>query len=277
MPINAGYEYGVAEQEFLKAGTKEEKLKALQKMLSTAPKHKSSQNLIAHLKQKIAKLKITIEKSNVSKKSGANISIKREGAAQIMIVGTTNSGKSTLLKKLTNANVEIAEYPFTTKKPEIGTMDYHGVKLQIVEIPAITSDFEDTPMGPTYLSLIRQSDLIILMFNKPDDKKLLDKELRDIDVSKIIYNNQENLADLIWERLNLIKVYTKQPGKKKDYPPVALEKGATVESLALKVHKDFIKKFKFARIYGKSAKFEAQQVGLNHKLQDDDVVEIHVK
>ncbi|HLD15946.1 MAG TPA: GTPase [Candidatus Nanoarchaeia archaeon] len=276
MPINAGYEYGVAEQEFLKAQTKEQKLKALQKMLSTAPKHKSSQNLIAHLKQKIAKLKIVIEKTT-SKKSGAQVSVKREGAAQIAIVGTTNTGKSTLLKKLTNAQVEIADYPFTTKRPEMGILDYKGVKLQIVEIPAITKDFEKTPLGPTCLSIIKQADLIILMFNTAEEKKLLDNELKDVEVPIMIYNEQANLPDLIWERLGIIKVYTKQPGKKKDFPPVALKKGSTVEVLANKVHKDFIKKFKFARIYGKSAKFDGQVVGLNHKLADDDVLEVHVK
>ena len=115
------------------------------------------------------------------------------------------------------------------------------------------------------------------MFNTAEEKKLLDNELKDVEVPIMIYNEQANLPDLIWERLGIIKVYTKQPGKKKDFPPVALKKGSTVEVLANKVHKDFIKKFKFARIYGKSAKFDGQVVGLNHKLADDDVLEVHVK
>ena len=194
-----------------------------------------------------------------------------------MLVGTTNTGKSTLLKKLTNAQVEIADYPFTTKRPEMGILDYKGVKLQIVEIPAITKDFEKTPLGPTCLSIIRQAELIILMFNTAEEKKLLDNELKDVEVPIMIYNEQANLPDLIWERLGIIKVYTKQPGKKKDFPPVALKKGSTVEVLANKVHKDFIKRFKFARIYGKSAKFDGMKVGLNHVLADDDVLEVHVK
>ena len=106
---------------------------------------------------------------------------------------------------------------------------------------------------------------------------MLDKELSDISTKKIIYDEGKNYEDKIWNSLGLIKVYTKQPGKKPDYPPLALKKGSVIKDLAIHVHKDFIKKFRFARIWGKSARFEGQQVGLNHKLIDEDVVELHMK
>lgn len=278
MPVNAGPEYGAAEQAYHKANTNEEKLKALQKMLSVAPKHKSSESLIAHLKQKIAKLKAAIDKEKTSKKSsGSSIAVKREGAAQLVIVGTTNSGKSTLLRKLTNANIEIADYPFTTKKPEVGVLDYKGVKIQMVEIPAFVKNFGESELGPSLLAIIRHSDLIILAFNTPKEKEMLDRELSEIKKPVLIYNSQDNIEDEIWSRLNLIKVYTKQPGKKPDYPPVALKKWSTVRDLANVIHKDFHKNFKFARVSGKSVKFNNQHVGLNHVLADEDVVEFHAK
>ena len=72
-----------------------------------------------------------------------------------------------------------------------------------------------------------------------------------------------------------MKIYTKQPRKKHDYPPLALEKGASVRDLANNVHKDFVRNFKFARVWGKSAKFEGQRVGIDHKLKDEDIVEFH--
>ena len=280
MATNPGFEYQKAEEKYREADTLEEKFKALQKMLRTAPKHKSAGNLLASIKERIAKLKSVMElKKKASKGTGYSPTIKKDGAAQICIVGKTNSGKSTLLRELTGANVIIAEYEFTTKKPEMGVMDYRGIKIQLVEIPAIVENFENSVMGPSYLSILNQSDLIILLFNDDKEKNFLDKELRDVRTNKIIYNkqNKEEFSKMIWNKLNLIKIYTKQPGKEKDFPPVAFTKGSTVEDVTRKVHKDFVKNFKYAKIFGDSAKFKWQTVGKYHKLKDDDIVELHMK
>jgi len=278
MPVNAGIAYAKAESEFNQATTIQEKLQALRKMLATAPKHKGVESLLKEIKTKIARYKGLAEKEKKQKKgSGKSLSIKKEGAATICIVGTVNSGKSTLLKKLTNANVEIASYPFTTKKPEIGILDYKGIKLQIVEIPAIIENFEYSEIGPSMLAIIRQSDLLIVIFKDKFELKLIDKELYGINIPRVYYYNQDNIKDLIWDNLNLIKVYTKQPGKKQDHPPIALKKASIVKDLAGYVHKDFLRKFDFARIWGKSVKFDGIKVGLEHKLEDEDVIEFHLK
>ncbi len=277
MATNPKHDYVLAEKEYRQAKTNEDKLKYLQKMLSLAPDHKAAENLRGEIKKRIAKFKLLLEQEKKKKKGYQKINIKKEGAATVVIVGTTNSGKSTLLANLTNAKPKIAEYPFTTKKPEVGILDYHGVKIQVIEIPAIVKNFSETINGGLYLALIRNSDLIILTFNNPEEKKLLDNELYDIKKPILIYDNFDGFADRIWSKLNLIKVFTKTPGKKPDYPPVALEKNANVEDLALIVHKDFLKRFGFARVWGKSVKFSGQTVSLNHKLEDDDIVELHMK
>src|SRR3989344_8326337 len=108
MATNPGYEYANALKKYHEAKTINEKLKALYEMLKTAPKHKSAENLLADIKSKIAKYKKLVEKESSQRKGRAKFSIKKEGSATICLVGTTNSGKSTLLKKLTNANPEIA-------------------------------------------------------------------------------------------------------------------------------------------------------------------------
>jgi len=277
MATNPGFEYENALKVYNEASTEEEKLKALQLMHQTSPKHKSSEKLQADLKNKIAKLKAKIQKNKKRTKKGFNISLKKDGAATIALVGTTNTGKSTLLKKLTGAKVKIESYEYTTKKPELGILDYHGIKLQLVEIPSIFENFEESDKGPTFLSIIKQSDLIILFFNSPKEKKLLDKELSDVNLPILIYNQQKNLGDEIWKRLNIIKVQTKMPGKKPTFPPVALDKNSTIKDLAAHVHKDFLKNFRFARVWGNSAKFPGAQVGVNHKLSDNDIVELHMK
>ena len=279
MPINASPQYNAAEKEYLAAQTPEEKLEKLKKMLSLAPKHKSSENLLKELKARMVRLKTLIAKQKASRKGGFSLSIKKQGAAQITLVGATNTGKSTLLKNLTNAKIKISDVHFTTTRPVQGMLDYEGIKLQIVEIPAIKENYIETSLGPTNLSIARQSDLLILMFNNKKELDLIKKELKhgEVNIQFILFKNQKNLPNLIWKKLNLIKIHTKQPGKKPKFPPLALKKGSVIKDLAEHVHKDFIKQFKYARIWGKSSKFEGQRVGLNHKLKDDDIVELHIK
>lgn len=350
MPVNAGPEYAAAERKYEEAKSTSEKIKALEGMLRVAPNHKSSENLRAGLKTKISRLKQQIEKGKTSKKSGHTFAIKREGAAQAVICGLTNSGKSYLLSKLTNAKPIIADYEFATKMPELGIMDYHGIKIQAIEIPAITRDFTYKENGPMFFSIIRNSNLIIFLvrnnleidvlkeefekasikLNKRKPNIIIKKEAANginiigstkIPFSEIvnmckdhsIYNatiefhedisaeefadildpstmfmpmiiirnkfkelNIDKLKEVIWQGLNLIKVYTKAPGKEKDYPPIALKQDSTIKDLAIFIHKDFLKKFKFARVWG-SSKFPGQSLGMDYVLKDNDVIELHLK
>ena len=90
--------------------------------------------------------------------------------------------------------------------------------------------------------------------------------------------NLDILKDKMWNLLELVKVFTKEPGKPPtNTNPVTLNKGSTIKDMAVHVHKDFIKKFKYARVWGKSAKHDGAAVGMEHVLDDDDVVEVHLK
>jgi hypothetical protein len=280
MPINATYEFEEAEKKFHLAEGILDKLKALQEMLAKAPSHKGAEKLRKNIKEKIKKYKDLAAKEKKTKKGSSFLSVKKEGAARVVIIGLTNTGKSTLLSQLTNAKPIISEVEFTTKLPEIGMMDYHGVKIQIVEIPAITKKYNETKHGSFFMSIVKESNLMIITLNKKDDLEMIKKELKENDVNKrfILYEgNPESLKKDLWNNLNLIKVYTKQPGKNKEHPPIAMNKGSTVRDLALEVHKDFLKKFDYARVWGKSAKHDGSRVGLNHRLFDDDMVEFHTK
>jgi ribosome-interacting GTPase 1 len=279
MPANVTLYFQKAQLDYLRAKTNEERLAALKKMLSLAPGHKGGENLRANIRRRIAKLKGFIEKEKRQRKGkGFQIAVKKEGSAQICLVGTTRSGKSILLNKLTNANAETSEYPFTTKMPQVGTFDYKGVKLQIVEIPAIRENFEETEHGLAFLGIMRQADLLILLFKDEKEKRMIENllEREGISMPRIIYKGQENLGGEIWKNLRLVKIYTKQPHRKTDPEPLVLKKGSTIKDMAEHVHKDFVRRFKFARVYGKSVKFDGIKVGINHALEDDDIVELHM-
>jgi len=310
MPTNVSYEYEEAEKKYFQARTNSEKLAALKEMLSKAPSHKGAENLRADIKQRIAKLKAIIDKERQQKKKSFHISVKKEGAATVCILGVVNSGKSSLLNLLSGCGkARVSEYPYTTAMPEVGVMDYKSVKIQIIEIPAIIKDYTGSKNGPSFLSIVRNSDLVVLLLreNYEEEFNLVLDELEkggivlNKDVNKegfislraiIVLNNErdfsfkgfsvfkldKDIKENIWNSLGLIYVYTKSPGKEKDEPAIALKEGSTIRDLAAYIHKDFLRKFKFARLWGKSSKFKGYQiVGLNHVLKSGDIVEIHAK
>jgi len=154
MPTNVTPAYQKAEREYYESKTKEQKIKALKKMLATAPSHKGAENMRSNIKKRLARLKYTQDKEIKNARGRAGVTVKREGAAQIVLIGKTNSGKSLFINQLTNAHLKEEAYEFTTKKPEFGVMDYHGIKVQLIEIPAVTEDFIDSEKGPAFLELL---------------------------------------------------------------------------------------------------------------------------
>jgi len=105
------------------------------------------------------------------------------------------------------------------------------------------------------------------------------KELNaDIAISAEQDINIELLKELIFEKMDFMRVYLKEPKKEADLnEPLIVKRDSTVGDICNKLHKDFVKKFKFARIWGKSSKFPGQRLFLKHVLQDQDVLELHVR
>ncbi len=99
-------------------------------------------------------------------------------------------------------------------------------------------------------------------------------ELIHISVEKGI--NLELFKETCFKILDIIRVYTKEPGKKPDFTsPFTLKRGSKVEDLASLIHKDFAYKLSYARIWGKG-KFDGQRVHRSHILGDGDIVELHI-
>lgn len=268
MPINASPEYFQAEEKYRSAKTREEKIAALEEMLRTAPTHKGGEKLRAQLKQRLSKLKAQ-KKAKAGRKV---LTIPKKGDAQVSIIGFTQSGKSTLLSKLTNAKPEISSHAFTTQKPEVGTLDYGGVKIQLVEIP---STFE-----PVFMSIAQSSDSLVLLIRNPEEEKELEDLLKQFRINKKFivinkYDDLQEIKDKIWKTLNLMRIYTKEPGKKPESKPLVLKNGSTVLDAAKNLHKDFLKYFKFARVWG-SSKYAGEKIGLDYKLKDKDILEFHL-
>ena len=109
-----------------------------------------------------------MEKSRARRKGGRSggFSIPKEGAGQIIILGATNVGKSSLLSSVTNARPEVSPLPFTTQKPVPGMLPYEDVQFQLVEAPALVEGASGRKMeGAQIIGLARNADGLILMLD----------------------------------------------------------------------------------------------------------------
>ncbi len=289
MPVNAGPEYFLAEKKYLQARTKEEKIAAMQEMIRTIPKHKGTEKQLALFRKRLAKLK---SQKSVKASAKPRFIIRKSGSAQVCIIGMTKSGKSSLLNALTGVNFEVGDYPYTTKEPNVAMMNFGDVQIQLIEIPAT--------FDPESMSILYTCDEILVLLDGSENTDKQEQEIKKILSEMKFFNKKilfvvnkselkkskylqisvkdkiglEELKEKIWSGLDLIRIYTKPPGKPKIIPPITLPVGSTVRDVAKTVHKDFLKDFKFARVFN-NTKFSGIHVGLDYKLKDLDVVEIH--
>src|SRR5207248_6010298 len=169
MPANLTPQYMEAEKRFKHAGSIEEKIAALEEMMATIPKHKGTEKLQADLRKKMSALKKETEQQ---KKPGRRESfiVEREGARQLAMVGAPNSGKSQLLRILTNATPEVADYPYTTRIPIPGMLLFENVRLQLVDLPPISPEYTESWVP----QIVRNADGVLWIADLSDDD-VLDK------------------------------------------------------------------------------------------------------
>ncbi len=219
---------------------------------------------------------------------------------QAVLIGLTNSGKSSILSSLTNAKPEISQIQFTTKEPIIGTLDYNEVKIQLVDIPAVESEYFDSGISNTadvlliiinkigdlsqilpFLERAHGNQLIIFtkfdLLNE-DEKRKTEARLRSNKLDFVLFSsltkeNLELLKEKIFLKFNKIRIYTKQPHKPADKDPVIMPPNSTLKQVADKIFHGFSAKVKEARVTGPSSKFPNQKVGVEHILKDKDIVE----
>jgi ribosome-interacting GTPase 1 len=328
MPANLPPTYFEAEKRYREAKSPEDKVEILEEMLTIMPKHKGTDKLRAGLRRKISKFKAQSQKKKGTSKRETAYSIDREGAAQVVVIGPPNVGKSSLIDALTNASPEVTDFPHSTWKPTPGMAPYENIQFQLIDTPPITKEY----MDPWMADLIRRADIVVILLDLkrdtlehlentlsilqelrifpegapiPEDlkkqpfvKKILvvvnkmdepeeeedyevflelsDIKLPSLGISILTERHLTAFIEKIYEISEIIRVYTKAPGKEPDMnAPFVVPKDSILEELASKIHKDFTKKLKFARVWG-GAVFDGQMVQKDYVLQDGDVTEIHI-
>ncbi len=323
MPANLTPQYLAADRKFKEATTPQAKLAALEEMLATVPKHKGTEKMQADLKRRIAKLREATQHKRGAARGKPIYHVDKEGAGQVALLGATNVGKSMLLRALTNAEAEVADYPFTTRVPQPGMARYEDVQMQLIDLPPISEEFAEgwlyaiirgadiallvidlanadlVDQTETVLALLAQANITLVsgppqeagqkraiaVANKLDFaqaaahlarlREFMGSRLPIIPASALTGTGIEGLPPAMFEMLDVIRVYSKAPGKKADLTaPFILKKGATVLEAAEAIHKDFVEKLRYARLWGRN-EYQGQMIGRDHVLEDGDIVELH--
>lgn len=160
MPANLTPEYFKAEKWFREATTNDEKILAMERMLAVMPKHKGTDHLKADLRRKLSRLKDAATQKRGPKQADI-FHVPRGGSGQIVLIGTPNSGKSSIVAALTNAKVNIADFPFATTAPVPGMVRFEDVQIQLVDTPPITADYS----APGQVGTYRNCDLIAIVID----------------------------------------------------------------------------------------------------------------
>jgi len=161
VPANLTPQYYEAEERFRRAKNTEEKVQALEEMLSVIPKHKGTEKLQADIKRRLSKVREEGKKKKSSSKGYDPFGVEKQGAGQIVLAGYPNSGKSSLLTTLTRAKVKVADYPFTTALPASGMMPYKDTWVQLVDTPPLSVD--NVPSG--LIGTFKEADALLIVID----------------------------------------------------------------------------------------------------------------
>ena len=108
--------------------------------------------------------------------------------------------------------------------------------------------------------------------------KVMKETHADLAISAETGSNIAPLRELIFRKLRFIRIYMKEPGKEADMKvPMIMFEGSSIHTICEKLHRDFIKKFKYAKVTGPSSRFPGQKLSLKHLLKDGDIIELHLK
>ena len=179
--------------------------------------------------------------------------------------GGVSVGSTVKLKSLTKKTIQEILSEFRI----------HNADVVLREDPDIDRFIDGLKTNRVYvpsLIIINKCDLINVTRAQELRKSFPDSVLVSAQQKKGV----EEFKKKVWQKLGLLRIYLKAISKNPDKEePLIMKKDSTIEDVAKKINRNWEGNLKYARIWGKSAKFAGQALGADHKLEDEDIVELH--
>ncbi|MFW9794356.1 MAG: GTPase, partial [Candidatus Thorarchaeota archaeon] len=208
MPTNVSPEFDRQRIVYEETEDLAQRIVELEKLLSLAPRHKGGERMVADYRKKLATLKAQLEKRKEqerARRSGAGAEegvIRKEGAGQICLMGVTNSGKSSLINAVSNAELDVGDYPFTTPIPTPAMLTLEDINIQLVELPGLFEGSHEAGIGRQALAVARNSDCIALVIDLSQDiDEQMNIILGELDKARIRLNKEKSAIRI--ERVGL--------------------------------------------------------------------------
>ncbi len=300
-----------------KGKSPKEELRLLEDRLAGWPEYKGPyQELRKKLERRVAELRKVGRVLATRSASDDPFSVRKRGLAEIALVGLPNVGKTSVLDALTGANAEVADYPYTTLTPNVGMFSLGGFEFEIVDLPPFpeggldevhyADGLKEACLNATFLCIVvdltadRELQLDTLRGQLAEmgaDNKAtvlfgthVDTigsaelaALRELGGGAPVFGlpleegERRAIAEAFCGIIGRIIVDARDPVSKDEPVAYAVPEGASVLDLAGQIHKDLAGRARKARVWGASASFDGQRVGLDHVLSSGDTVEILTK
>ncbi|MHA2211892.1 MAG: GTPase, partial [Candidatus Thorarchaeota archaeon] len=207
MPTNVSPEFDRQRQVFEDTEDLAQRIAELEKLMSLAPRHKGAERMVGDYRKKLAQLKAKLakrdEQERARRKGGVEEGVvRKEGAGQVCLVGVTNSGKSSLINAVTNADLTVGDYPFATPIPTPAMMTLEDVNIQLVELPGVFEGSHKAGIGRQALSVARNTDCIAIIVDLSRDiEPQMSVILAELDAARIRLNREKTAVRI--ERVGL--------------------------------------------------------------------------